>query len=44
MLGQNYRPEWTTPVNMKVFNINKERGGFTANWPGRWQANTNHYI
>ena len=30
MLGQNYRPEWTTPVNMKVFNINKERGGFTA--------------
>ena len=30
MLGQNYRPEWTTPVNMKVFNMNKERGGFTA--------------
>src|SRR4030095_8377572 len=29
-LGQNYRPEWSTPVNMKVFNINKERGGFTA--------------
>jgi len=30
MLGQNYRAEWTTPVNMKVFNFNKERGGFTA--------------
>ncbi len=30
MLGQNYRYEWTTPVNMKVFNINKEKGGFTA--------------
>ncbi|HET6722914.1 MAG TPA: metallophosphoesterase [Chitinophagaceae bacterium] len=29
VLGQNYRYEWTTPVNMKVFNINKERGGFT---------------
>ena len=34
MLGQNYRPEWTTPVNMKVFNINKERGGFTATGMG----------
>ncbi|HEX6846485.1 MAG TPA: metallophosphoesterase, partial [Chitinophagaceae bacterium] len=30
MLGQNYRKEWSTPVNMKVFNINKEKGGFTA--------------
>jgi Calcineurin-like phosphoesterase len=30
ILGQNYRHEWSTPVNMKVFNINKERGGFTA--------------
>ena len=28
IMGQNYRPEWSTPVNMKVFNINKERGGF----------------
>ena len=28
-MGQNYRPEWSTPVNMKVFNISKERGGFT---------------
>jgi Omp85 superfamily domain/Calcineurin-like phosphoesterase len=26
-MGQNYRPEWSTPVNMKVFNINKEKGG-----------------
>jgi hypothetical protein len=30
ILGQNYRPEWSTPVNMKVFNIKKERGGFDA--------------
>ncbi len=28
-LGQNYRPEWSTPVNMKVFNLRKEKGGFT---------------
>ncbi len=27
-LGQNYRPEWFTPVNMKVFNLKKEKGGF----------------
>lgn len=27
-LGQNYRPEWATPVNMKVFNLRKEKGGF----------------
>jgi Calcineurin-like phosphoesterase/Omp85 superfamily domain len=26
-MGQNYRPEWSTPVNMKVFNINSEKGG-----------------
>jgi hypothetical protein len=29
IVGQNYRPEWSTPVNMNVFNINKEQGGFT---------------
>ncbi|HEV8273547.1 MAG TPA: BamA/TamA family outer membrane protein, partial [Chitinophagaceae bacterium] len=28
ILGQNYRPEWSAPVNMKVFNLKKERGGF----------------
>ncbi len=27
-MGQNYRPEWSTPVNMKVFNLQKEKGGF----------------
>ena len=27
-MGQNYRPEWSTPVNMKVFNFRKEKGGF----------------
>ncbi len=25
--GQNYRPEWSTPVNMKVFDLNKVKGG-----------------
>lgn len=28
VLGNNYRKEWSTPVNMKVFHINKEKGGF----------------
>jgi hypothetical protein len=26
--GKNYRPEWATPVHLKVFRINKEMGGF----------------
>jgi hypothetical protein len=28
MMGDNYRKEWSAPVNLRVFNINKERGGF----------------
>ncbi|HET9278390.1 MAG TPA: BamA/TamA family outer membrane protein [Flavitalea sp.] len=28
MMGNNYRAEWSTPVNLRVFNINKEKGGF----------------
>ena len=28
IMGQNYREEWSTPVTMKVFNLNKEKGGF----------------
>ncbi len=28
-LGNNYRKEWATPVQMKVFNIQKQNGGFT---------------
>ena len=28
-LGKNYREEWNTPVQLKVFNISKEKGGFT---------------
>jgi len=28
-MGQNYRPEWSTPVKMKVFKISQEKGGFT---------------
>lgn len=27
--GDNYRKEWSTAVNLKVFNVNKEKGGFT---------------
>jgi Omp85 superfamily domain/Calcineurin-like phosphoesterase len=27
-MGENYRPEWSVPVNMKVFNLKKEKGGF----------------
>lgn len=26
-MGQNYRHEWSTPVNMRVFNIGEEKGG-----------------
>lgn len=27
VMGDNYRAEWATPVKLKVFNINKEKGG-----------------
>ena len=27
-MGNNYRKEWETPVNMRVFNLSKEKGGF----------------
>lgn len=26
-MGQNYRPEWSTPVNMKVLHLSTEKGG-----------------
>ncbi len=29
-LGQNYRPEWSVPVRMKTFDIDKEKGGFVV--------------
>ena len=29
VLGKNYRQEWSTPVTFKVFNLRKEKGGFT---------------
>ena len=29
LLGVNYRREWNTPVQFKVFNLRKEKGGFT---------------
>ncbi len=28
LLGDNYRREWNTPVQFKVFNLRKEQGGF----------------
>jgi len=28
ILGNNYRKEWSTPVNMKVFHLETEKGGF----------------
>lgn len=27
-MGNNYRKEWSTPVNMKIFNLRREKGGF----------------
>lgn len=32
--GKNYRKEWATPVRLKEFNINKEKGGFTIDGVG----------
>jgi hypothetical protein len=29
VLGNNYREEWSTPINLKLFNIRKEKGGLT---------------
>jgi len=29
VIGENYREEWSKPVNMKVFKLNEEKGGFT---------------
>ncbi|HUR65097.1 MAG TPA: metallophosphoesterase [Chitinophagaceae bacterium] len=29
-LGQNYRESWSQPVNMRVFNLRQEKGGFTV--------------
>ncbi|MDB5232845.1 MAG: metallophosphoesterase [Chitinophagaceae bacterium] len=28
LLGENYRKEWATPVEVPIFNLNKEKGGF----------------
>ena len=28
-LGDNYRKEWSVPVKLKVFNLRKEKGGFS---------------
>ncbi|HEX4875900.1 MAG TPA: metallophosphoesterase [Chitinophagaceae bacterium] len=29
LMGQNYRREWSTPVNMKVLHLDTEKGGLT---------------
>ncbi|MEP6583793.1 MAG: metallophosphoesterase, partial [Ginsengibacter sp.] len=29
LLGTNYRKEWSTPVHLKVFRVDKENGGYT---------------
>lgn len=33
-MGQNYRKEWATPVNMKIFQLLREKGGFTIDGLG----------
>ena len=44
-LGQNYRKVWSTPVNMKVFNINKEKGGLRIiSMGGGKQTRTLHLV
>ncbi len=30
LMGDNYRKDWSVPVELKVFNLNKEKGGFTV--------------
>jgi hypothetical protein len=34
LLGNNYRKEWATPVRLKVFRLNSEKGGFTIEGQG----------
>jgi hypothetical protein len=34
MVGRNYRREWSEPVPLKVFHINKEQGGFRITGAG----------
>ncbi|HSU29448.1 MAG TPA: metallophosphoesterase, partial [Chitinophagaceae bacterium] len=34
IMGTNYREAWATPVNMKVLNIRKEKGGMTLKGVG----------
>ncbi|MBI5857932.1 MAG: BamA/TamA family outer membrane protein [Sphingobacteriales bacterium] len=33
-MGQNYRREWSTPVKIKTFDIDKEKGGFRVEGVG----------
>ncbi len=33
-IGKNYRKEWNTPIKMREFNINKEKGGLTIEGMG----------
>jgi hypothetical protein len=34
LLGNNYRTEWATPIKLKVFRVNEEKGGLTPEGQG----------
>ncbi len=43
MVGSNYRKEWSEPVSLKVFHLNKEQGGLTITGAGGgFQTKTLH--
>ncbi|MBP6588981.1 MAG: BamA/TamA family outer membrane protein [Chitinophagaceae bacterium] len=33
-MGNNYRKEWSAPVSMRIFNLRREKGGFTIDGLG----------
>ncbi|RYZ51097.1 MAG: metallophosphoesterase, partial [Sphingobacteriales bacterium] len=40
LMGNNYRKEWATPVKLKTFYIEKEKGGFTIESQGGGKQTT----
>ncbi len=43
MVGKNYRAEWSEPVSLKVFHLNKEQGGLSITGAGGgFQTKTLH--
>lgn len=38
LMGNNYRRDWATPIELKVFNIRTEKGGFTIDRLGGGKA------